>query len=79
LYDTVGNVWEWTCSEYGAYSEGKQVKCNQSVTGQRVLRGGSWVNKANYVRSADRLNGDTTYRYYFVGFRLISVLAGRGL
>jgi formylglycine-generating enzyme required for sulfatase activity len=72
LYDTAGNVWEWTCSEYGAYSEGKQTQCNQSVTGRRVLRGGSWNGRANYVRSADRDGNDSTYRLDFIGFRLIS-------
>jgi len=72
LYDTVGNVWEWTCSEYDAYSEGKQTQCNQSVTGQRVLRGGSWDYGASGVRSAFRLNFDTTDRGGSLGFRLIS-------
>ncbi len=72
LYDMLGNVWEWTCSEYGAYSEGKQVKCNQSVTGQRVLRGGSWFNFAILVRSASRYGLDATYRSFTLGFRLIS-------
>jgi formylglycine-generating enzyme required for sulfatase activity len=73
LYDTVGNVWEWTCSEYAAYTEGKQIKCNQSVTGRHVLRGGSWGSGASNVRSAYRTGIDTSYRSYDLGFRLISV------
>jgi formylglycine-generating enzyme required for sulfatase activity len=73
LYDTVGNVWEWTCSEYAAYSEGKQTQCNQSVTGLRVLRGGSWFDDAYLVRSAYRTNYGATDRNYNLGFRLISV------
>lgn len=72
LYDTVGNVWEWTCSEYGAYSEGKQTQCNQSVTGRRVLRGGSWLSEALNVRSAFRNYDVTTYWNFDLGFRLIS-------
>jgi formylglycine-generating enzyme required for sulfatase activity len=72
LYDTVGNVWEWTCSEYGAYSEGKQTQCNQKVTGWRVLRGGSWFSLTLNVRSAYRSGNDATDRYSYLGFRLIS-------
>ncbi|MEN8220372.1 MAG: SUMF1/EgtB/PvdO family nonheme iron enzyme [Pseudomonadota bacterium] len=42
LYDTVGNVWEWTCSEY---------------EGDFVLRGGSWDNDARMSRAAYRFGG----------------------
>jgi len=40
LYDTVGNVWEWTCSEYEEKYNGKEKQC---VTGgsRLSLRGGS--------------------------------------
>jgi formylglycine-generating enzyme required for sulfatase activity len=72
LYDTAGNVWEWTCSEDGTYLEGKQIHCSQSVTGQRVVRGGSWSGRANFVRSAIRNGLDATNRYDDIGFRLIS-------
>jgi formylglycine-generating enzyme required for sulfatase activity len=76
LYDMAGNVWEWTCSEKAAYSEGKQTQCNQSVSGWRVLRGGSWDFGARYVRSAYRgFNGISyvaTNPHVDVGFRLIT-------
>ncbi|MDD2816273.1 MAG: formylglycine-generating enzyme family protein [Thiotrichaceae bacterium] len=72
LYDTVGNVREWTCSEYGSYSEGKQTQCNQTVTGRRVLRGGSWGDGASFVRSAGRNFDVATDRSAALGFRLIS-------
>jgi len=73
LYDTVGNVWEWTCSEWGFYSDKKETVCNQSVTGWRVFRGGSWGNRGDDVRSAHRNGSDTSNRGYSIGFRLISV------
>ncbi|MEN9461940.1 MAG: hypothetical protein RIS84_1960, partial [Pseudomonadota bacterium] len=57
--------------EYGSYSDKNKTVCNQSVTGQRVLRGGSWGG-ASYVRSANRYNLGPTYRYFNLGFRLIS-------
>jgi formylglycine-generating enzyme required for sulfatase activity len=72
LYDMVGNVWEWTCSEYGAYSENKENVCSQSISGQHVLRGGSWDGEANDVRSANRNADYETDRYFNLGFRLIS-------
>jgi formylglycine-generating enzyme required for sulfatase activity len=73
LYDTVGNVREWTCSEKGDYTDKKETICNQSVTGQRVVRGGSWFGTADNVRSADRDSDDTSSRNGKLGFRLISV------
>lgn len=73
LYDMLGNVWEWTCSESGAYSDKKETVCNQSVIGRRVVRGGSWGSGASYVRSANRNYSDSTNRDDELGFRLISV------
>jgi formylglycine-generating enzyme required for sulfatase activity len=73
LYDTVGNVWEWTCSDKGDYTDKKEIVCNQSVTGRRVVRGGSWDNEAYDVRSAFRGFDDATNRGSMLGFRLISV------
>ena len=77
LYDMAGNVWEWTCSEYAAYSEGKETKC-ASGGDTRLLRGGSWYNNTYNCRSAYRVNvSDGSSRY---GFRVVfPTLAGRGL
>jgi len=71
LYETVGNVWEWTCSEYAAYSEKKHVECSAETTGQRVARGGSWNYRPGGVRSAYRSYYDTTNKYPDLGFRLV--------
>ena len=73
LYETVGNVWEWTCSEYAPYSEGKQLECSQEVTGQRVARGGSWNYRPGGVRSAYRSYYETANKYPDLGFRLVSL------
>jgi tol-pal system protein YbgF len=74
VYDTVGNVWEWTedCwhSNYtGAPADGgawtRGGKC-----GLRVLRGGSWENDSWFVRSAARSRDSAVNRDSYVGFRV---------
>ncbi|MDD1607710.1 MAG: formylglycine-generating enzyme family protein [Methylococcaceae bacterium] len=71
LYDIAGNVWEWTASVYDTdYKFSEQVSNNNDANSQRVFRGGSWLNKQNYVRSANRLNLSPDYRDNNIGFRL---------
>jgi len=55
LYDMAGNVWEWTSSDYDSSN--------------KVLRGGSWGNIADYLGAADRDRLDPTGRDGSVGFR----------
>jgi hypothetical protein len=55
LYDTHGNVWEWTASKQDSY---------------RVVRGGSWGNSAPPTRSATWVRNDPASRSSDVGFRL---------
>ncbi|MCP4408208.1 MAG: SUMF1/EgtB/PvdO family nonheme iron enzyme, partial [Gammaproteobacteria bacterium] len=53
LHDMLGNVWEWTCSEFDAGYGGKEEKCvGKKHAARPVLRGGSWVNVPERVRSA---------------------------
>jgi formylglycine-generating enzyme required for sulfatase activity len=69
LHDTVGNVWEWTCS---IYSKASQVQtCDLPVTEGVVWRGGSWFNLPRHVRSAYRPKGSPDYRYKSLGFRVV--------
>ena len=73
LYDTAGNVAEWvedcwTPTYDGAPSDGQAVQTGQC--GQRVLRGGSFVNDSRYLRSASRFKYDSNVRYYVNGFRV---------
>jgi len=69
LFDVLGNVWEWTCSQYKKSYDGSEEKCAVSARSYS-LRGGSWFNKPRYVRSAFRLRSEPDYRSNFLGFRL---------
>ena len=72
LYDTMGNVWEWTCSEWDEQYGGAESRCSteNGITGARAVRGGSWFYKPVGVRSAFRGWDDPLYRGYNRGFRL---------
>jgi formylglycine-generating enzyme required for sulfatase activity len=53
LYETAGNVWEWTCSEYEGRYSGKEQRCAKSA-GRFAARGASWYDRARRARSAFR-------------------------
>ena len=71
LYDTVGNVWEWTCSRYvGKYNGSEQSCAEQGDNGRRVFRGGSWSYVPKAARSASREWNHTFHASRYLGFRL---------
>jgi formylglycine-generating enzyme required for sulfatase activity len=81
LYDTVGNVWEWTCSEYENRYNGKEKTCKNKATIKKggenqshfVLRGGSWNYVARGTRTANRYGWQPTERGRNGGFRLARI------
>lgn len=56
LYDTLGNVWEWTSSKW-----------NEE---KGVIRGGSWSSGPAYTRVSFRGKTAPSYRWNYLGFRL---------
>ncbi|MBU0498650.1 MAG: formylglycine-generating enzyme family protein [Gammaproteobacteria bacterium] len=73
LHDMLGNVWEWSCSTYDPRYGGAEKQCSgkDETSRNRSLRGGSWLNEPNSVRSAHRINLSPGYRYSNIGFRLL--------
>jgi formylglycine-generating enzyme required for sulfatase activity len=69
LYDTSGNVSEWTCSEYEKQYNDEEKQC---VTTGKVfaIRGGSWDHRPVAVRSAVRSYNWPGFRRNWVGFRV---------
>ena len=73
LLDMPGNVREWVqdCwhdSYAGAPSDGRAWE--EGNCARRMVRGGSWYGKPNYVRSANRFWYTTYFRNNNLGFRL---------
>ncbi len=58
LFDMHGNVWEWVEDDWHATYEGAPIdgraRAEPTRGSARVIRGGSWVDSARYVRAAYR-------------------------
>jgi formylglycine-generating enzyme required for sulfatase activity len=78
MHDMHGNVWEWVedCwneSYRGAPMDGSVWASGNC--GQRVLRGGSWTNNPNDLRTAFRNRYSAEDRYNNAGIRVARTLA----
>ena len=70
IYDTMGNVWEWTCSPIRGYDGGERSCVSNSYAYPVAFRGGSWFTKPAEVRSANRSYQIPAYHDNYLGFRL---------
>jgi len=73
LYDTAGNAAEWVEDCWNASYRGAPGDGSAWTSGDcslRVLRGGSFGDKALAVRSSARFRYDEDVRYYANGFRV---------
>jgi formylglycine-generating enzyme required for sulfatase activity len=67
--DMAGNVWEWCLNEYA-----KPMPLNKIILGgsaERTLRGGSWLNRSDFLRCAIRYRLHPLNRFNYLGFRLV--------
>ncbi|HUU90785.1 MAG TPA: SUMF1/EgtB/PvdO family nonheme iron enzyme [Phycisphaerae bacterium] len=73
LHDMHGNVAEWTRTAYRPYpynaSDGRNAP---SLTGLKVVRGGSWYDRPKRCRSAFRLAYRAYQPVYNVGLRVVA-------
>ena len=73
LQDMHGNVWEWVQDTWHDNYEGSPNKGEAWVKGddRRVLRGGSWLDTPDYLRSAFRNGGTPDLQFVNIGFRVV--------
>ena len=75
VLDMAGNVWEWTADRFAGDYYARSPRRNPTGPGSgegRVLRGGSWHNDPDALRSAGRAGLSPDSRNVDLGFRLAS-------
>jgi formylglycine-generating enzyme required for sulfatase activity len=73
LYDMAGNVFQWVEDCFHDNYNGAPIDGSAWITGdcsRRVVRGGSWNDLPQLLRSANRNWRSTVLRSYFFGFRV---------
>lgn len=74
LHDSVGNVWEWTCSTYENRYAGMEAKCGNGDGSYRTTRGGSWKHPPRKARSTAISRVAPQIKFNRLGFRLVREL-----
>jgi formylglycine-generating enzyme required for sulfatase activity len=76
IYQMHGNVWEWCRDEMTPYPEHSLVDPimtlhqNNSLSGSKILRGGSWADDAVSCCAAARYQILHNVRVFHAGFRI---------
>jgi formylglycine-generating enzyme required for sulfatase activity len=81
LYDTLGNVWEWTRDAYRNYpprARARRDPVRDQSSSYRAARGGSYSNPAACCRCSGRICFAAGGRNDFIGFRPVVEWRGGG-
>jgi len=71
LHDIHGNLWQWCEDWYAEYPHEGMIDPSGGKPGtSRVLRGGSWANRATRCRAAYRHESPPAVRHSGIGFRV---------
>ena len=81
VHDILGNVWEWTCSNYDNNYNGGEKECTTAdgITRYVLVRGGAWQVKPRYVRSANRFRIRPSKRHHTIGFRVVREISEKSM
>ena len=72
LHDMVGNVSEWTYSDYAPYPyNGEDGRNAGKIDTLKVARGGSWNDRPKDAGSSVRIPFESYQKVYNVGFRVV--------
>jgi formylglycine-generating enzyme required for sulfatase activity len=71
LHDMHGNVAEWTRSAYLPYPVRADDPQHTSPASRKVVRGGSWYDRADLARSGCRIGYWPWQRMFDIGFRVV--------
>jgi formylglycine-generating enzyme required for sulfatase activity len=75
LHDMLGNVWEWIddcfVGDYRNAPPDAATQIRGGDCGQRIIRGGSWHNYPDALRTPTRFSLPVTMRSASVGFRVV--------
>jgi len=70
VLDMAGNVWEWCLNKHEEPGTRDALLIDSDERGLRVVRGGSWDDNPEDLRSSLRFTYRAGYRYTYTGFRL---------
>jgi formylglycine-generating enzyme required for sulfatase activity len=75
VLNMAGNVWEWTSSTYKTFFYNDPtiaIESDEVIKNElKVIRGGSWINKAHELRSTFRNRTWPYIKYNGIGFRVV--------
>ncbi|MBQ9813132.1 MAG: SUMF1/EgtB/PvdO family nonheme iron enzyme [Thermoguttaceae bacterium] len=72
LHDMLGNVAEWTASDYKAYPyKANDGRNDGDLNARKVAKGGSWRDRPKWARAGLRRDYESWQRVFNVGFRVV--------